>query len=399
MNRRLVRPVLSCLAAASLAILAGRTNAGGEHCRVIAECPPPVDPSGDPGPVVDRAPEVRIALLLDTSNSMDGLIAQAKAQLWSVVNEFQHCERDGKKPELRIALYEYGNNSISSGTRWVRQVMPFTTDLDLLSERLFALTTNGGQEYCGEAIQRSTAELAWRNCPGDLNMIVIAGNEPFTQGTTHYAEAIADAVRRNIRVHTVFCGSRSEGIETKWQDGAVLGRGGYTAIDHTKDVPDCRTPFDDEMTRLGSEINTTYLPYGDTGAEGAARQMEMDRKVMAARPASAPDRAAAKGGSAYRNENWDLVDAIKEKRVDLDALQDAELPPAMQTLPKDRRAKYVEEMAARRAEIARRLQELGQKRAEFVRRQAKDDGRVTLGDALVAEIRKQASETGYTFKE
>ena len=35
-----------------------------------------------------RDASIQIALLLDTSNSMDGLIDQAKSQLWSVVNEF-----------------------------------------------------------------------------------------------------------------------------------------------------------------------------------------------------------------------------------------------------------------------------------------------------------------------
>ena len=29
---------------------------------------------------------IKVALLLDTSNSMDGLIDQAKAQLWDIVN-------------------------------------------------------------------------------------------------------------------------------------------------------------------------------------------------------------------------------------------------------------------------------------------------------------------------
>src|SRR4051812_15614294 len=33
-------------------------------------------------------PKVQIALLLDTSGSMDGLLAQAKTQLWKIVNEF-----------------------------------------------------------------------------------------------------------------------------------------------------------------------------------------------------------------------------------------------------------------------------------------------------------------------
>ena len=35
---------------------------------------------------------VKIALLLDTSNSMDGLIDQAKSQLWDIVNKFAYVK-------------------------------------------------------------------------------------------------------------------------------------------------------------------------------------------------------------------------------------------------------------------------------------------------------------------
>ncbi|MEZ5022383.1 MAG: hypothetical protein R2728_03810 [Chitinophagales bacterium] len=37
--------------------------------------------------------KIQIALLLDTSNSMDGLIEQAKGKLWSIVNEFGRYEK------------------------------------------------------------------------------------------------------------------------------------------------------------------------------------------------------------------------------------------------------------------------------------------------------------------
>jgi len=48
----------------------------------------PQDPPPAPAavPVVDEAPLIQIALLLDTSNSMDGLINQARSQLWAIVN-------------------------------------------------------------------------------------------------------------------------------------------------------------------------------------------------------------------------------------------------------------------------------------------------------------------------
>src|SRR5690242_13523945 len=67
----------------------------------------------DPAP--EKKQSIMLALLLDTSNSMDGLIEQAKSQLWKIVNELAaaKCD-DGSRPEIRIALYEYGNDGLSS---------------------------------------------------------------------------------------------------------------------------------------------------------------------------------------------------------------------------------------------------------------------------------------------
>jgi len=59
-------------------------------------------------------------------------------------------------------------------------VLPLTTDLDKVSEQLFALTTRGGQEYCGMVIQHAADGLAWTPSASDLKAIFIAGNEPFT---------------------------------------------------------------------------------------------------------------------------------------------------------------------------------------------------------------------------
>ena len=91
-----------------------------------------------------KKPLVQIAVLLDTSNSMDGLIEQAKSQLWKVCNEFIKAKQNGVAPEVHVALYEYGKSSLSSHEGYIRQIQPFTQDLDKLSEELFALRTNGG---------------------------------------------------------------------------------------------------------------------------------------------------------------------------------------------------------------------------------------------------------------
>lgn len=104
---------------------------------------------------------IKVALLLDTSNSMDGLIDQAKAQLWEIVNELSHARCKEERPNLEIALYEYGNDGLSEGKGFIRKITSFTDDLDTISKELFSLTTNGGSEYCGTVIKTSLDDLEW----------------------------------------------------------------------------------------------------------------------------------------------------------------------------------------------------------------------------------------------
>src|SRR5262249_19167887 len=142
---------------------------------------------------VPKNHKIQIAILLDTSSSMDGLIDQAKSQLWKIVNQASKAAKQGQRPAVEIALYEYGKDSLPAEGGWIRQILPFTTDLDRVSEQLFALGTNGGEEYCGLVIHRAVGDLAWSKDADDLKLIYIAGNEPFTQGPMDYHKSIAEA--------------------------------------------------------------------------------------------------------------------------------------------------------------------------------------------------------------
>ncbi len=139
--------------------------------------------------ITQPKPRVQMAILLDTSGSMSGLIDQARTELWAIVNEFITAKRDGQAPELRVALYEYGKSSLPASEGYIRMIVPLTMDLDKISEELFALKTNGGSEYCGWVIKEATAALQWSGAPEDLKVIFIAGNEPFTQGKVKYQKA------------------------------------------------------------------------------------------------------------------------------------------------------------------------------------------------------------------
>lgn len=227
-------------------------------------------------PVNRDAHYIQVALLLDTSNSMDGLINQAKSQFWSLVNELSEARRDGHAPHVELALYEYGNDTLSISKGYIRQVLPLTTDLDSVSEALFALSTDGGSEHAGQVIDMALTELEWSKFESDLKLIIIAGNEPFTQGPVSYRTACEHARRGGVVINTIHCGDSQQGIRGKWKDGAECSGGIYMSIDQDAKSVHIDSPYDGEILDLNKRLNTTYLGYGTQGRDKVARQAAQD---------------------------------------------------------------------------------------------------------------------------
>ena len=98
------------------------------------------DDRGTQSPPISK-PKIQVAVLLDVSNSMDGLIEQAKAQLWNMVSLMGKAKCEGVSPTVEIALYEYGKDSNDEAKGYIKQISPFSTDLDMLSKQLFELKT------------------------------------------------------------------------------------------------------------------------------------------------------------------------------------------------------------------------------------------------------------------
>lgn len=353
-----------------------------------------------PKPTETRKPLVQIAILLDTSGSMQGLIEQAKSQLWRIVNEFAKAKQDGASPEVQVALYEYGKSSLSAASGWVRQIQPLTTDLDKISEELFALRTNGGEEYCGWVIRDAVNGLAWDSSTEVYKAIFIAGNEPFTQGPVNYADACKAAITKGIIVNTIHCGDEATGINTKWKDGALLADGNYLVIDQNRAVASIAAPQDKEIAQLGVQLNRTYLAYGVAGRAGETRQQAQDANVRSLAPASgaAVQRSVAKASANYQNAAWDLVDAAKDKSFQLDSLKTEELPAAMQTMNAGERKAFVEKNASERAELQAKINQLNREREQYVAQKMKEvAGTNTLDAVMISALREQSSKRNFKF--
>ncbi len=348
-----------------------------------------------------KKPLVQIAILLDTSGSMEGLIDQAKSQLWKISNEFLKARQDGVAPEVQVALYEYGKSSLKAETGWIRQIQPLTQDLDKISEELFALRTNGGDEYCGWVIKDAVNELAWSSAPDVYKAIFIAGNEPFTQGPVPYAESCKAAIAKGIIVNTIHCGPEAEGINTKWKDGADLADGKYLVIDQNRAVVSMATPQDQEIARLGLELNQTYLAYGVAGRAGAARQVAQDANVATLAPASGAvlQRSVAKASANYQNSAWDLVDAAKDKTFEVAKLKTEELPAPMQKMDAGERRVFIEKNSKERAEIQARINQLNAEREQYVAQRMKEvAGTNTLDSVVISAVREQSAKRNFKFE-
>jgi hypothetical protein len=353
-------------------------------------------------PEVDGKNKIQIALLLDTSNSMDGLIDQAKTQLWKVVNTFIEAERGGEAPFVEVALYEYGNNSNAVGNDWIRLVTPLTRDLDDLSGKLFALKTNGGEEYCGAVIQRALGDLAWDDNPKTYKAVFIAGNEPFTQGRVDARSASKEALAKGIIINTIHCGNRQEGINGAWHDGAALGGGDFLVIDQDKVVAHVEAPQDKRIAQLNLEMNQTYLGYGSRRQEAVEMQKKADSDAAAnAEKGALLQRAITKSSSNYSNSSWDLCDAVRDNKVDVTKLKEEELPENLRGKSPEELKKAIAEAAAKREAIQKEIMTLNKEReahlAEHMKNQA-TEGDKTLDQAMIEATRKQASKVGYNFK-
>ena len=350
-------------------------------------------------PAAPKRPVIQVAILLDTSNSMDGLIDQARTQLWRVINELATAKKNGASPDLQVALYEYGNDSLPAAKGYVRKVLPLTTDLDRVSEELFALKTNGGQEYCGYVIGDAVKGLDWSLSNSDLKIIFVAGNEPFNQGNIDFRTSCKTAITRGIVVNTIFCGDQQTGIDTQWKAGAELADGRFTSIDQNYRVAEIVAPQDKEIAALGAQLNKTYLAYGAKGEESAGRQQGQDANLAMMAPSANVERQVAKSKAVYSNTSWDLVDAKKAGAVDLDKIAVKDLPPEMQKMTPAQRKAYVEANEKKRTEIQTKIQKLDEERKQYVAKARKNTPAkaTTLDAAVVSAVHAAGSKKGYSF--
>lgn len=355
--------------------------------------------SNTPFPPLNQQ-KIQVAILLDVSNSMDGLIDQAKAQLWHMVNTLGKVRCGTKSnlggiystPVIEIALYEYGRSDNPVANGYIRQLLPFTTDLDRISATLFGLSTNGGDEFCGQVMLTSLQLLQWDPNPMSYKTIFIAGNEDFLQGPVHFQKACNLAKEKGVIINTLYCGSKADGIREHWNIIDQCGGGSFTNINPNLKIDETPTPYDDQIITLNSTLNNTYIAYGSRGMEAAAMQHDLDEKNRAMSKSVAVKRARAKGNKMlYQNNAWDLVDRYEADSIGTLNLPNAELPDALKGKSKKEIKKYIEEKQLERARVREQIDALSKKREQYLADEKNKNGSAQQ-PTLESEIEKSIYE-------
>jgi hypothetical protein len=186
--------------------------------------------------------KIQIALIIDVSGSMNGLLNQVQSQFWKMVTFLENAKRRKEIVVLEFAILTVGNTEFIE-TEQTGIISQFTNHFDCLLDKIINLNTSGGDENFGQGIQWALDSLSWSYNKKDFKSIIIVGNEPFNQGKYNYKIECTKAKERDILINTIYCGDYDEGIKNEWFEASKMGNGRYTVVNQN-DTLNTDTPFD-----------------------------------------------------------------------------------------------------------------------------------------------------------
>jgi hypothetical protein len=146
------------------------------------------------------------------------------------------------------------------------------------------------------------------------------------------------------------------------------------------------------------QLNTTYIAYGAKGSEGQRRQYAQDYNLSGKTGANL-ERQMAKASANYTNASWDLIDAKKSGKVDIEKVKTKDLPPDMQRMTVAQRKSHIAGMEKKRLELQKTIARLHEERTKHIAqlRRTTPPAKNTLDEAIITAVREAGKKRGFTF--
>ncbi len=339
----------------------------------------------------DAEPKViEMTFVLDTTGSMGGLIEGAKTKIWHIINDVMQKQGKAAATTVKVGLVAYRDR----GDEYVTKVTPLSENLDEVYRVLMDYRAAGGgdtPEDVRMALRDGVEKAGWSKPGNNVSQIIfLVGDAPphdDYKDVPPALESVKKARQRSMVVNTIQAGV-DRTTATVWRGIAQHGGGEYFAIAQDGGVRAVATPYDAELSDLGSRMGSTFVAYGSAGARASKKeaQVSMEAKVTAAAPAAAQaDRAVNKAINSKAYDDADLIQSVENDSVKLESIKTEELPDEMQKMTAAERKAYVDKRIAVRKAIRERIVDLSHKRDAYIAEQnRKSAGKADGFDAAVS---------------
>jgi Mg-chelatase subunit ChlD len=349
-------------------------------------------------PTLQSKPRIEVCFVLDTTGSMGGLIEGAKQKIWSIANEMISAQ---PTPELKLGLIGYRDR----GDEYVVKSFSLTDDIDAIYGHLREFQAGGGgdgPESVNEALAEAIHKMPWSSDSKVLKIIFLVGDAPphmdYPNGPK-YPDLCREAAKKDLIINTIQCGEMAE-TKPIWQEIAKLSEGSYVGISQSGNVAVISTPMDKELSRLNERIGATLIPYGDSKLQA---EVHAKYAVAASAPVSAmADRLTynSKTGKAVQGRG-ELVDALNDKRLKLEEIDQKQLPTELQKLDRSELQKRISKTRDERADLQKQIVEISKKREAYIQSENKRLAAEGKGDAFDQKVTEtlhaQAAKKGISY--
>ncbi|MFQ5981787.1 MAG: VWA domain-containing protein [Woeseiaceae bacterium] len=349
-------------------------------------------------------PKVDVVFVLDTTGSMSGLIQTAKEKIWSIATTMASAQ---PTPEIRIGLVAYRDR----GDHYVTRVVDLSDDLDSVYATLMDFQADGGgdtPESVNKALHDAVHNISWSQGSQAYQVIFLVGDAPphmDYQDEVQYPEIVTAATKKGIVINTIQCGDIPT-TAAPWTQIASLGHGKFFQVEQAGSAVAMTTPFDAEIAALSARLDDTRLYYGsEEQKERMASKVAATDKLHTSSSVESRARRAAFNASAGGRANLlgenELVEGIVSGTVDLDKLDEAELPEALKPMAPAEQAAFVAELADERADLQRQIRELSEDRDGYIKKKVEEAGGFedSLDQKIYDAVAEQAGKAGLEYSD
>ena len=345
---------------------------------------------------------IEVIFILDTTSSMSGLIQAAKEKIWSIATTMASAQQN---PDIRMGLVAFRDR----GDAYVTRVFDLSEDLDTMYASLMDFRAAGGgdgPESVNQALYDAIHRISWSEQGNVYKVAFLVGDAPphmDYQNDVKYPDTLAEARRKGIIVNTIQSGQH-QNTRPAWQEIASLGHGDYFQVEDSGNAVAVATPFDEELSKLGVELEATRLYYGDDKARKAQkRKLEANARLREELSTEALARRSAYNATASGKKNFlgesELVEMVTSGRIALEEIQQEELPASMQMMAAEEQMEVITEQAQRREELQQKIEKLSESRNRFIKEKVDAAGGAddSLDEKIYRAVKDQAASVGLSY--